>query len=161
MSTSNQPLPEFDRPPVTEVALSVDFAALPAWTNSSALTYAKQIQSEFPDMEIRQLAGSQMERFGDDAIQMPQISITPAPNPNLNRFWYLANPANYLIQTQFDKFAANWRKLTAEDRYPRYLRSIRPFFETEWKRFRTFAGQQTGNEIAVKQCELVYVNDLV
>ncbi|OYZ99648.1 MAG: hypothetical protein B7X99_07155 [Rhizobiales bacterium 17-65-6] len=151
--------PEYGRPPVSEVALSIEFSPLERWTASQALLYGKLLQEDYPQMEIRPALPSQIEKFGDANWQAPQVRLE-VMNPEANRFWFLAEPSNWLIQLQQDRFIVNWRKVSGEEVYPRYLSSIRPRFEKELQRFLAFLEQQGLGSVNVRQCEVTYVNDM-
>ncbi|MGI8427265.1 MAG: TIGR04255 family protein [Actinomycetota bacterium] len=153
-------IPEFDRPPVSEVALSIEFSPLEKWRASDALSYGKLLQSDYPLMEIRRALPSQIEKFGEETWQQLSFRVEIG-NPDATRFWFLADPSNWLIQIQQDRFIINWRKVTGTEIYPRYLSSLRPRFEQEWQRYRNFVVERGAGVIDVKQVEVTYVNDVL
>jgi uncharacterized protein (TIGR04255 family) len=82
-------------------------------------------------------------------------------NPDINRFWFVADPATHLIQIQRDRFIINWRKVQGDEAYPRYDKEMRPRFEREWRHFKEFINEQKLGAIDVLQCEITYVNDII
>lgn len=158
--TQTKKMPEFDTPPVSEVALSVEFSSLEKWTSNTAILYGKFLQKEYPNIEIQPTLPSGIEIFGDEILQQKQIKIE-ALNPDGSRFWYLAEPPVWLIQLQKNRFVLNWRKVIGDEEYPRYIDAMRPRFEQEWGRFTDFINQQEIGNIDVLQCEVTYVNDIL
>lgn len=154
-----RPLPEFDNPPVSEVALSVQFQPLAGWRGPHAGLYWARIAADYPDTEVHPAIGTQIERFGPDFWQTLTTRFEVA-DPDLARFWFLARPPTHLVQVQRDRFIVNWRKVQGDEDYPRYERIIRPRFVQEWNRFKAFVSELQLGEIDVRQCEVTYVNDV-
>lgn len=164
-------LPEFEHPPVSEVALSIEYTPLANWSNSHALSYWKKIQNEYPNTEMQPVLPSGFENFEAGLVQ-PQIipQLLPQLFPQLshmgvmgtaNRFWFLADPPNWLIQIQNGRFIFNWRQVVGVGVYPRYTEVIRPRFALEWDRFAKFLSENWPGQINITQCEVTYVNDIV
>lgn len=154
------PLPEFDKPPVSEVALSVEFSALENWRGPHAGLYWATIQKEYPNTEVRPPLPSQIEGFGGSVWQRPGFRLELA-SPDINRFWFLSDPPTKLIQVQRDRFIINWRKVKGDEIYPRYFKEMRPRFEREWKGFKDFIAVQKIGVVSPQQCEVTYVNDIL
>lgn len=152
-------MPDYERPPVTEVALAVEFSPLEGWSSSHALLFGRMIQDDFPKMEVKPSLPSQIERFGEEGFQTVQLRVEVV-NPEVNRFWFMEEPSNWLIQIQSDRFIVNWRKVSGDEAYPHYVPAIRPRFERELQRFLGFLEQQGFPTISVRQSEVTYVNDM-
>jgi uncharacterized protein (TIGR04255 family) len=153
-------LPEFEYPPVSEVALSVEFQPLENWRSPHAGLYWARISSDYPHTDVQAALPSQIEEFGEKFWQRPGVRFEIV-NPDVSRFWFLAEPPTRLIQVQRDRFILNWRKVHGDEVYPRYAKEIRPRFEIEWARFKQFVADQKLGELDVKQCEITYVNDII
>ena len=161
MTVASSPLPEFETPPVSEVALSVAFSPLEKWRSPHGGLYWGRISKDYPNTEVQAPLPSQIENFEERALfQRPGFHVELA-NPDINRFWFLAEPATKLIQVQRDRFIINWRKVKGDETYPRYLNEMRPRFEREWKDFKNFVAEHDIGDISVQQCELTYVNDIL
>jgi uncharacterized protein (TIGR04255 family) len=160
MGPQRSPLPEFENPPVSEVVLSLEFLPLAGWQAAHAGLYWSQISEEYKSTEVHPPLPSQVEKFGEGLGQRQTVTIE-LMNPNLTRFWFVADPGNYLIQVQRDRFIINWRKVTGNEIYPRYEHEMRPRFEREWAKFKKFVTEQNLGAIEVRQCEITYVNDIV
>jgi len=160
MSLPNQEsLPSFDRPPVSEVALSVQFDKVPALRSFQLCTLWKQFSERFPKIEerppldpvVEQLKmGPQSHRIEFSLLQLPEVS----------RYFFITKSGNELIQVQQDRFGHNWRKTGEGDEYPRYER-IREQFKENLEAFCEFLAAERLGRFAPTQADLTYVNHIV
>lgn len=157
MANSNA-LPVFKKAPVTEVALSIEFLSLSKWDLSSALLFGAILKDDFSKIEIKPPVPSEIEKFGDEFWQHNPMQIEVLDQNN-QRFWFISNPGNWLLQVQKDRFVLNWRKVSGEEEYPRY-EVIRKRFSDELDRFFKFVKDNSLGETKVTQCEVTYVNDI-
>src|SRR5438132_13880540 len=130
-----RPLPEFESPPVSEVALSIEFLPLPAWRVSHAGLYWSHIRKDYPHTDVQPPIPSQIEKFGEGLWQPPLLRFEIS-NPDVTRSWFITEDRTRLIQIQRDRFVINWRKVHGDEVYPRYDREMRPRFELEWGHFK-------------------------
>lgn len=148
-------LPEFARPPVVEVALSVQFERLDVTTAQLALVW-QRFRDRFPRVEEKPELDAVIERFGAMEKRAPavrfEVGAMPAP-----RFWFLNEAGSELVQVQRDRFIRNWRKTEGQPDYPRYER-IRASFDGDWETFRRFAAQELQTTLLPNQWEVTYVN---
>lgn len=159
VATALPKLPEFSNPPVSEVAISVEFHPLNSFKVGHAGRFWAEVADRFPKSDTQLPLASQPERFGPDAWRQANMQIEFA-DPSAMRHWFIAEDDHYLIQVQRDRFIFNWRKLTPDTPYPRYDKSLRPRFLEEYERFADFL-KRTGLETPeILQCEITYVNDL-
>jgi len=154
------PLPEFESPPVSEVALSVEFLPLPAWRSSHAGLYWSYIRKDYPHTDVQPPVPSQIEKFGEGLWQPPMLRFEVS-NADVTRSWFIAEDRTRLIQVQRDRFIINWRKVHGDEIYPRYDKEMRPLFEREWRHFKQFVNDENLGPIDVQQCEVTYVNDVI
>ena len=157
------PLPEFANPPVSEVALSVVFAPLENWRNAHAGLYWGRILDRYPHSESHPPVMSQVEKFdqGQTQGQTVRLEFSNLSNPDLQRVWFLSEPATRLLQIQRDRFTINWRKVSGDEAYPRYAKELRQSFEKEWNQFSAFLAEQKIGTPEISQCEVIYVNDML
>ncbi len=153
-------LPEFTRPPVSEAALSVVFSPLENWRNVHSGMYWGRVQDRYPLTESHPPIPQQIESFETDRAQTLSVRVELF-NPDLQRSWFLSDPANRILQIQKDRFTVNWRKVIGDETYPRYLKELRPHFEQEWNSFSAFLAEQKVGIPDVRQCEVIYVNDIL
>jgi len=160
MNTRPVALPEFDAPPVSEVALAVEFSPLENWRSTHAGLYWSLISNTYPQSETQPPPPSQIEKYGEDFWVQPAVRVEFV-NPDVSRFWFIADPPTKLIQIQRDRFVINWRQVKGDETYPRYSKEMRPRFEREWNEFKTFVSERKIGTVAVQQCEVTYRNELL
>lgn len=158
---SGRPLPEFHRPPVTEVAISVQFEPLAWWRVAHAGLFWSQIKSDYPLTEAQIPLPPQVERFEEDRLfpQAPTLSIG-AVDPDTARVWFLSEDQTKIVQVQQDRFIINWRQIGGTEKYPRYAEELRPRFEREYRIFQSYVNTYDTAILNVQQCEITYVNDI-
>lgn len=159
MNEVSQPLPEFDRPPVVEVALSVQFETLPNLRTPQIGLLWQQFRDRFPKTEEHPPLDSAFERFGVPTTPKGAVWFQMLAAPPLPRCWFLNEAGTELVQVQRDRFVHNWRKAGDQDEYPRYER-VRQTFETELNRFGEFLSREQIGELVPNQCEITYVNHI-
>jgi uncharacterized protein (TIGR04255 family) len=158
-SSSDVALPNFRDPPVTEVALSVQFDPLPGVQIHHFGLLWNEFQKRFPKVETHPPIERTVETFNREPIVKPPIQfelVNPFSEP---RVWFVGASGNELVQIQRDRFVANWRRVKPEDRYPRYDH-VRRLFEEQYRVFEKFAAEHKLGTIAPNQCEVTYVNQI-
>src|ERR1700691_5158974 len=118
---STTPPPEFVRPPVIEVALSVQFRRLERLRSAHLGSLWAKFRHRFPRTEDYAPLEPAFERFDQNRNQ-PKLGgeVRAYDVPPLPRAWFLNEGGTELIQVQPDRFVRNWRKVDEEDRYVRY-----------------------------------------
>jgi uncharacterized protein (TIGR04255 family) len=151
-----KPLPTFERPPLDEMAIGVQFDPLRNLRAAHFGLYWSRIRSEYPSTEDQGPLGTIVEQ---PEIQPATNVITAVPLavPPLPRCWFLTEDKTQLIQLQRDRFLRNWRQTTGNVRYPHYDRLARDF-QGAWAGFLKFAGEEHLGPVNVNQCELLYVD---
>ena len=148
-------LPEFERPPVIEVALSVQFERLDATTPQLGLVWQK-FRDRFGNVEEKPELDNAFERFGPPEKRIPGVRFQVGAVPS-SRFWFVNETGNELVQVQRDRFVRNWRKTDDLPEYPRYS-SLRSAFMSDWNIFSTFVAEELKTPLVPNQCEVTYVN---
>jgi len=151
-------LPDFERPPVNEVVLSLQFASLP-FRNIHAGLLWERLKSKFAKVEEHHPIDPAFETFGvPQAIQgMPQFQMLSQFPPS--RFWFITADDQHLLQVQGDRLIHNWRKRSPGDQYPRY-EQLRERFEREVALVQEYWQIECIGTIAVNQCEVTYINQI-
>lgn len=149
------PLPKFDRPPVTEVALSVQFEKLNVTTAQLALVWQK-FRGRFPVVEEKPPIDTVIEQFGPAKAVDGEIRFEVANLPS-PRLWFVSESQRELVQIQRNRFVRNWRKTENEIAYPSYEK-LRESFVTDWELFLNFVATEFDSTITPNQCEVTYVN---
>jgi uncharacterized protein (TIGR04255 family) len=152
---TSQGLPEYEKPPVTEVVCGILFKTIEALLVPHFGMLWERFKPEYPGCQELAPIAPTIERFGELAQAELQLSDIPP----LPRIWFLHDNNNEIIQVQRDRFLYNWRKTEPEDEYPRYRSVIRKF-QTHLSKFQTFLGEIDLGTITPVQYELTYVNHI-
>ncbi len=150
-------LADFDDPPLTEVALSIQYEALTAFQYVDLAPLWHQLQRQYPKVEQQPPLPAAFEIFG-----MPPpigVQIQLSTTPIMPRFWFGNEAGTELLQFQLDRFVHNWRKTGEGVEYPRYER-IRQTFFREFARLYRFIERRHGRKLVPNQCEITYVNQI-
>lgn len=150
-------LPDFRRPPITEVVLSIQFRALVAFGNAHVGLLWSKFDQKYPHVNEQPPLQAAFETFGSPRPTAPGIQIETILVPPMSRFWFVEASGHELVQVQQDRFLHNWRKREDEQRYPRY-EAIRQRFEREVETFETFLREKQLGELKPNQCEVSYIN---
>lgn len=148
-------LPRYRKPPVIEVAMSVQFEELAAFQPVHFGLLWERWRERYPVAEHKEPLGSVVELFG---VRGTQSAFISSDFP-IGRYWYLSADAHQLIQVQRDKFVLNWRKLDEDTRYPSYD-TLRERFEQELDLFLEFLETENIGRLEPTQAELTYVNHI-
>jgi uncharacterized protein (TIGR04255 family) len=145
-------LPEFEDPPVIEVALSAQFRALPGLQGLALAPLRELWRAQYPQVEEQPPLPSIVE--GD---------IPGGPSFQLNlgfpavRYWFLTDDGMDLVQLQYDRLSVNWRELGSGNAYPRYP-AMRQVFADRFTDLRHFTVAEGLGDLHVTQLELSYIN---
>ncbi len=149
-------LPNFEAPPLTEVALSVQFDTLDTLSVHHIGLLWQEYRDGFPEVEQRPPLPQVSERFGG-APKRENISLSLVQNAPLPRVWFLSAAGTELVQVQPDRFIYNWRKADGDEPYPRY-ESVLAKQQMEFARLASFAKEYALGPLRPNQCEVTYVN---
>ena len=151
------PLPDFEKPPLVEVALSMQFEKL---ANFRAVHLGLLWQSlgrdRFPNFEEQPPVQETIERFGPvKATEFPKFELMDVPP--VPRYLFVSADGTEVVQIQQDRFTVNWRKRNLTDVYPRF-EALAAFFQTQVATFERFVTQNHLGQIKATQAEVTYVN---
>lgn len=159
MSTGPAPLASFRRPPVVEVVLGVQFSPLVGLQAPRVGLLWSRFRRDFPDTEELPALEPAFETFGTRVPTSAEIKVGISTAPPPIRFCFVNQAETELVQVQRDRFVRNWRKRQASDAYPRYDR-LRVSFESDFRTFLLFVGEEGLGELLPNQCEVTYVDVL-
>lgn len=153
-------LPDFARPPVTEVVLSIQFAPLLAFKSVHVGLLWERFRKEYPKVSEQAQLAPAFETFGGAAAVMPpMLEIQTLLSPPMSRFWFETADGYELMQVQQDRIVHNWRKREREQEYPRY-ESIRDKFSSDVENFAAFLESEKLGAVSANQCEVGYINTI-
>jgi uncharacterized protein (TIGR04255 family) len=150
------PLPRFRNPPVSEVALGVQF---PAVLNPVHLgLYYQRVKARFPKVQVQPPIAAAFETFAPS----PTVLGMPVPTPIMGlqpRMWFLSEDENSLIQLQSDRLLYNWRGGLQGVPYP-HFEAVHAEFVNAFDILEALSEAEGITEVVVNQCEVLYVNRL-
>ena len=148
-------LPEFDKPPVVEMAIGVQFKPLERLRGLALAPLRDQWLREYPVTEEQPALAPALEGEQQLAQQRLQLGLVALPPV---RQWFLSKSGTELIQVQQDRLLVNWRAgdelPTAYPRYPH----MRRFFEERFTELARFASAEGIGDVEITQAELTYIN---
>lgn len=153
------PLPEFDKPPLIEVALSVQFEKVSGLGVPQLGLIWQHFRNRFPVTEEHPPLEPAFEQFGrvlsfGRRVQFQLTQTIPIP-----RLWFLNEAGTDLVQVQPDRFTRNWKTGETEQPYPRYT-VLRKNFQEDWECFCNLLSDEGMDTPRPNQCEVTYVNML-
>ena len=105
-------LPEFEKPPVVEVVLGIQFSELRRYrTFHAGLLWGEKFRKAgFPKCVERPSLDPAFETFGAPGRNESRLQLIQMPGPEVPRLWFINHDETELVQIQSDRFLHNWRK---------------------------------------------------
>jgi uncharacterized protein (TIGR04255 family) len=154
-------LPDFERPPVVEVAVSLQFKPLDLLRSPHLGLLWERFRAEgLPLTEDHGELDPAFEEF--ESKGTPRIGVrlqTFDDAPPLPRVWFLNEGKSELVQVQRDRLIVNWRQGARAEPYPRYSSIISRFAST-LELFTAFAASEKLGTVSPTQCEVTYINHI-
>lgn len=157
MGSSAAPMPKYRKPPVMEVAISVQFDELAGFQPVHFGLLWERIRDRYPHTEHHPPLPSIVELFEGSGSQ--RATLTFDAGFPVGRCWYLTDDNLRLIQVQPDRFILNWRKLDTDIEYPSYD-TLRDEFSEELGLLEAFIRDNELGDFQPTQCEVTYVNHI-
>jgi uncharacterized protein (TIGR04255 family) len=152
------PLPKFERPPLDEMVMGVQFDPLLNIRAAHLGLYWARIRGEYPRTEDQ---GPLLPAVEPAEIKPSVTAVTAValPTPPLPRCFFLTEDKTQVLQVQRDRFLRNWRLVEGNERYPHFDRLAQDF-KRAWEGFIAFASDEGLGRVNVNQCELSYINNI-
>ena len=153
---TSQGLPDYDSPPVVEVAIGAQYLPLERFRAAHVGLYWGTVKEEFPQLDERPpLPHNRLDL--ENPINPRQIRLELSDRPDLPRSWFISESGGRLLQLQRDRFVMNWRKTADDDEYPRYP-AIKGDFIRLWEAYADFLSENEIGSPSLDLLELTYVN---
>jgi uncharacterized protein (TIGR04255 family) len=156
-------LPDYERPPIDEVAIGVQFQRLSGLDDAFIGHFWEEIRSDYPTFQQMPRIETPIESLASPfpfTVGATPIPSSPPLTPDVTgmRTWLVSADDCLLIQIQNDRFIHNWRKRESE--YPRFDE-----LKTAWlAHYQQFTTQLAASGLAspqVVQLEVSYINWLL
>ena len=148
-------LPRFDKPPVAEVAIGIEFLPLPALTVVPLVELRSVWKEAYPNIEEQPA----IRRAPSSGFPFPQLGFEVSVGIPPIRIWLLSQDRSELLQIQNDRLILNWRAHFGGT-YPHY-HQLEPRFLDSWQRFREEIVERSLGELRPITAEVTYINRLV
>jgi uncharacterized protein (TIGR04255 family) len=145
-------LPDFEDPPVVEVALGVQFRPIPGLRPVEIAGLREQWRAEYPVVLDQPPLAPAIEQATSGA-HTTQLVFGPALQ---TRLWFLSEDQSSLVQVQHDRLTVNWRKLDGIP-YPRYP-AVREKFGRSFNDVQEFVTDRDLGPLDITQVEANYIN---
>lgn len=152
------PLPDYDKPPVIEVILGVQFERLAGLKNAHLGAFWKSLGPDWPTVADAPPLPHQFERFiesakwGNLGAQLMLTSDVAA------RLQIKSRQGDQMVQVQNGRFHFNWLGQTG-DEYPRYEK-VREGFAWAFRHFMEFLHTENLGGLKPNQWEVTYLNHI-
>jgi uncharacterized protein (TIGR04255 family) len=156
MTTRPSDLPDYERPPLNELVLSIQFGDLP-FANYHAGIVWQRFANSYPRVEEQTSLDPIFETFGPFQAGSPRPAFQLVPASHPSRYWFVSSDGNELLQVQCNRLIHNWRHQKPGDRYPHY-EPLRAKFDTEIAVAQEAFRELGLGEIKCNQCEVGYIN---
>ena len=151
-------LPDFSTPPLNEVVLGVQFSPPRGYQQIRAYEVWQLYRAHFPVVEEQPPLPPTFETFGLPAA--PQFSFNVVTGAKHDRFWFLSDNKDEIVQFQDDRLLHNWRKVgDLTNEYPRFESMISKF-EGEIVAFEGYVRSLAPQSLTITQCEISYINHI-
>lgn len=147
---------DFERPPVSEVVIGVQFGTT-LFSNIHAGMFYERMKKRYPKVSEQDPLAATFETFGLKPVQPPTFQFTTGRIPT--RYWFVAENNCELIQVQNDRFLHNWRQTQSTEKYPRFRRLFSEF-SLELEAWQRFLQEQNIGDLHLNQCEVTYINHI-
>jgi len=149
-------LPDFEAPPVTQVAIALHFIA-PQFRAVHAGLLWDRFRQRYPIVEEAPPIHTEVEDFRQHQTPLVQFQILNVPPVPLVSF--VAADRTSLVQVQRDRFQCAWRQGEAADAYPHYG-ALRSDFIANAQVLSAFADEQGLGDLPIVQAEIIFTNDV-
>jgi uncharacterized protein (TIGR04255 family) len=154
---TNLDLVSYSSPPVIEVVCGIQFEPLHRFMSVHYGEFRQLVKDEYPKIEERSPV---IDLFEDRKSPTLSDAVETLEAPPLRRVFYVDDSGNFLLQLQPSRFLANWRRMRAEDQYPRFSATYKRFLE-RWDTFWRFAKEHELGMPRANQYELTYINHIL
>lgn len=152
-------LPDYSNPPLSEVVLGVQFQQPVGYQQIYAHKVWQLYSEDYPIVQEMAPLQPSFETFGTSSFSvMPSFGISSGAMHD--RFWFMNQVSDELIQFQNDRLLHNWRKIiTADTAYPRFEKMSEKLL-SELNLLQGYFNTLVPQKLIINQCEISYINDL-
>lgn len=151
-------LPSFERPPLSEVVVGMQFATLENMQTVHAGLLWSRVRDQYPGVTEHSALPPIFETYGIPDVGQQRFRVEALTVPPFPRFWFESADGVHLMQFQRDRLLHNWRQ-RPDQNYPQF-EDIRDRFECDIERLSGFLENNGLGPIRANQCEVTYINTI-
>ena len=148
-------LPDYERPPVNEVVLSLQFGSLAALKTVHVGFLWQRWRTRYPKVNEQGTLEPAFEAFPATVATSPSIRFEQLMAPPFPRYWFESEDGTELCQVQQDRLIHNWRRRA--EPYPHY-EHVRSRLAEDLDDFRVFVEAEKLGALVFNQAEITYIN---
>jgi uncharacterized protein (TIGR04255 family) len=142
------------------MVVGVQFAPAKGYSQVRAWEVWQLFRQDFPVVEERDALLPAFETFGSASSGEIFGGLNFVTGPLHNRFWFLKQSGDELIQFQQDRLLHNWRKVgDHSNEYPRFEK-LAERFANELKQLEGYISGLSSQVLNINQCEISYINNI-
>ena len=158
LANEQPPMPDYERPPVVETVLGIQFEPIANFGNAQLGAFWKSLDAtEWVSVADAPPMPAQLEQFGD-AVRLPTQFRIRFGQELRTRLQIKNRAGDRMVQVQHGRLHFNWLN-EGHASYPRYGR-IRDGFNDVLQRFMAFIGRERLGEFRPNQWEVTYRNSI-
>lgn len=147
-------LPSFDRPPLIETVLGVQFAPVDGLSSAHLGLFWREIGPEWTRVQEGEPVGQILLDEGAGGVFSPDSLSNRA-----RRLKFLDASSSRMVQVENGWLIYNWRRRAPGDAYPRF-ETLLPEFQRVFRALCAFLVSQGFGEPKINLWEVCYVNDI-
>ena len=154
-------LPDFNHPPLNEVVIGVQFSPPKGYSQVRAGEVWQLFRGDYPLVQERESLPPSFETFGLPRPGQVVGGLNFVSGALHDRFWFMRESGDELIQFQQDRLLHNWRKVGDQtNEYPRFEKMMERF-QAELQTLERYAANLSPQLLTINQCEISYINHIV
>lgn len=146
-------LPDFERSPLVEVAIGVQFERLHQLRQAHLGVFWETIREQYPQVEDHPPLDPVVEV--PEGTQLPAFQVEVSEFTPIQRSWFVSADRRFLLQLQSDRLIQNWRGEGTD--YPSY-ESLRSFFVKSYEILEAMLSREDLGVLRIHQAEINYIN---
>jgi uncharacterized protein (TIGR04255 family) len=144
-------VPAYRNPPIDELAIGVQFPAIPKFLDIHSALYWQRVRDQYPRVESQPRLEGPIEGLDPSPVPVQFVPIDVRQVRN----WLINETDDQLIQIQNSRFVYNWRH--RETPYPKF-EPLLGRFRVQFELFCDFLTEEGLERPLVQQIELTYIN---
>lgn len=146
-------LPDFESPPVIEVACGVQFRPIAGLRGMALAPLYNKWRERFPIVEEQPPLPPLVEA---SATGGPMVQVFLGNSPDVRR-WFIDESGRDLVQLQQDRLIVNWREGEPRGAYPRFS-TVRGNLTSRLSDLSDFLAEEELGKLEISHAEVSYIN---